>query len=248
MQGWAASLHPAFLHPCTLHPCIPAACSGRAGQCWHPPCSLPAPQQPSQPPPSIHQHPRSLREGGAAAAPAEVQRQQLLLEGAARGCAQAEAGSGSAQTSLLQTFHGVILPLQPQLTPPASCCCLRWVLPVCEGLEGTPGKALGCQNTSSQCQAPARQLPPQGRKEMKRKSLSKAGWPPPQDQGVWPGCFPEKSRYPCVVACEGLEGTRCSHPDVLVAGCFQGCCGWHTWRKASPQGRSEQSTCCGKGN
>lgn len=28
---------------------------------------------------------------------------------------------------------------------------------------------------------------------MKRKSLSKAGWPPPQDQGVWPGCFPERS-------------------------------------------------------
>lgn len=25
-------------------------------------------------------------------------------------------------------------------SPPASCCCLRWVLLVHEGLEGTPGK------------------------------------------------------------------------------------------------------------
>ena len=34
---------------------------------------------------------------------------------------------------------------------------------------------------------------------------------PPWDQGVWPGCFPEKSRYPRVVASDRIEGTWCSH-------------------------------------
>lgn len=33
-----------------------------------------------------------------------------------------------------------------------------------------------------------------------------------QGQGTCPGCFPEKSCYPHVVASDGLEGTWCSYP------------------------------------
>lgn len=53
---------------------------------------------------------------------------------------------------------------------------------------------------------------------MKRKSLPKAGWAPPRGQGVWPGCFPEKNRYPCPwgAAGDAVFPSRCPRGRLLA--------------------------------
>lgn len=61
---------------------------------------------------------------------------------------------------------------------------------------------MGCQNTSSQCQAPARQLLPQGRKEIKRKSLSKGGLLP-RIRACGQDAFPKRATVPAWLPVRG---------------------------------------------